>query len=202
MGPLRARAALRPARHGGARRALRRVDLTRFDVIVLPSGDYADALGPRTVARLRDWVHAGGTLVALAEAARWATREKVELLATTPSSATGGRTSSRNRRTRRQEPPAKDKDAATLRSREGDPARARATRGHSGRHPARRLDREHWLAAGTDGEIAAIVERQRVFTPIKLDKGTQRGHLRREGRARGSGLVWDERATARAERPS
>ena len=48
------------------------------------------------------------------------------------------------------------------------------------------LDREHWLTAGTDGEIQAIVEGPRVFAPLKLDKGTQRRRLRDEGRAGGA----------------
>jgi phosphoribosylformylglycinamidine (FGAM) synthase-like amidotransferase family enzyme len=63
--------------------ALRRVDLKRFDVVVLPSGDYGDAIGPGVVTKLRSWVEAGGTLVALGEATRWLTRDKVEMLATT-----------------------------------------------------------------------------------------------------------------------
>ena len=37
------------------------------------------------------------------------------------------------------------------------------------------LDREHWLAAGLDDEIQAVVESSRVFTPIKLDKGRNVG---------------------------
>ena len=48
--------------------SLRRAELDRFDVVVLPSGDYGEALGKSTLSRLRTWIRSGGTLVALAEA--------------------------------------------------------------------------------------------------------------------------------------
>ena len=54
------------------------------------------------------------------------------------------------------------------------------------------LDTEHWLASGTDGAIQAIVEGQRVFTPVKLDQGTNVGVFATKDRLVASGLVWDE----------
>ena len=56
---------------------LARVALEKYDVLVLPSGNYAPLSGDM-VRRLKDWVTAGGTLVTLAEASRWAARENVE----------------------------------------------------------------------------------------------------------------------------
>ena len=49
---------------------------------MLPAGSYSDALGEDGIRRLKDWVRAGGTLVTLGEASRWASREKVGLLET------------------------------------------------------------------------------------------------------------------------
>ncbi len=54
------------------RRDLDRVDLNRYDVIVLVSGNYSFLTGDR-LEDLRRWVRAGGTLVAQRTAARWAT---------------------------------------------------------------------------------------------------------------------------------
>ena len=54
------------------------------------------------------------------------------------------------------------------------------------------LDTEHWLAAGTDGEIQAQVESQRVFTPITLDKGRNVGTYAKADRLLASGIVWPE----------
>src|SRR5262249_48354876 len=61
--------------------SLGRIDLTRFDVFVLPSGTYAGITGD-SLRHVKDWVARGGTLIAIAEASRWAARENVGLLAT------------------------------------------------------------------------------------------------------------------------
>jgi hypothetical protein len=50
---------------------LGRVDLSNYDVLVLPAGSYADALPDRRLEQVRDWVRAGGRLVALESAARF-----------------------------------------------------------------------------------------------------------------------------------
>lgn len=59
---------------------LRRADLRRYDVIVLPHGapgDYQEMLGESGIARLRRWAEDGGTLVLIKGAAAFATREGV-----------------------------------------------------------------------------------------------------------------------------
>ncbi len=54
------------------------------------------------------------------------------------------------------------------------------------------LDREHWLSAGTEGEVHAPVDSRRVFTPLKLDKGTNVGVYAKKDAVVASGLVWDD----------
>jgi hypothetical protein len=175
--------------------SLRRVDLARYDVVVLPSGDYGQAIGQGAVKRLRDWVSAGGTLVALGEASRWLTREKVSLL-DTKTELRDGRPEpepSEDEKKEEERPP-KDKEAAPEpfdleKAIQPERERPDAVPGALLRV---RLDPEHWLAAGTDGEIAAIVESRRVFTPLKLDKGTNVGVYAKKDEVVGSGLVWDD----------
>lgn len=55
------------------RRDFPRANLSRYDVIVLPSGDYSFISGER-LEDLKRWVRGGGTLVALRTAAAWAAR--------------------------------------------------------------------------------------------------------------------------------
>jgi hypothetical protein len=175
---------------------LGRVDLARYDVLVLPSGDYASALGEDAVGRLRDWVEAGGTLIALGEASRWLTRDKVGLLAT-QTELRDGRPEAEPSRDEKQEaekPPARDKDGKPEpfdleKAIQPERERPDAVPGAVLRV---RLDPEHWLSAGTDGEIHAIVESRRVFTPLKLDKGTNVGVYAKKDEVVASGLVWDE----------
>ncbi len=56
---------------------LARQDLSRFDVIVLPAGSYATALGDPVLTRIREWIRTGDTLVTLGEAPRWAVSDRV-----------------------------------------------------------------------------------------------------------------------------
>jgi hypothetical protein len=178
--------------------ALRRVDLGRFDVVVLPSGDYGDAIGPGLVTKLRSWVEAGGTLVALGEAARWLARDKVELLATRtqlrdgrpdvepePEDAKKGEGRPERDDQKDVKPEAFDLEKAIKPERE----RPDAVPGAQLRVT---LDPEHWLSAGSGREICAIVESQRVFLPLKLDKGTNVGVYAKKEEVVGSGLVWDD----------
>ncbi len=172
--------------------SLRRLDLRRYDVLVLPSGDYRDALGEDAVRRIREWVRGGGTLITLAEASRWAARDKVGLLETR-TELRGGKPET--------EPSEKEKDKpAESKTEEGKPfdlekalqperERPESTPGAMLRVL---LDMEHWLSAGSDGEIQALVESQRVFTPVKLDKGRNVGLYAAQERLVMSGLVWKE----------
>ena len=64
----------------------------------------------------------------------------------------------------------------------------------------RRLDPEHWLSAGTDGEVQAMVEGQRVFTPITLTKGRNVGVYQGKDRLVASGLVWEEAQSQLAQK--
>ena len=54
------------------------------------------------------------------------------------------------------------------------------------------IDVEHWLSSGQDGEIQALLEGRRVFTPIRLDRGRNVGVYTDKNRLVASGLVWDE----------
>jgi hypothetical protein len=62
--------------------SLGRVDFGEYDVLVLPSGNYAGQIGDAVLTRVKDWLRLGGTLVTLAEATRWAVGSGVGLLDT------------------------------------------------------------------------------------------------------------------------
>ena len=74
---------------GSARRSttvrtasLGRVDFADYDVLVLPSGNYAGQISDAVLTRVKDWLRLGGTLVTLADATRWAVGSGVGLLDT------------------------------------------------------------------------------------------------------------------------
>ena len=177
-----------------------RVDLRRFDVIVLPSGDYADAVGEGSAGRIKEWVRAGGTLVTLGDASRWAVREKVGLLETTAELRDGKpdvEPSEKDDKKNEPKPPAEAKPFDLEQAIRPDREPPESTPGALARVL---LDRDHWLAAGTDGEIQGIVEGRRVFTPIKLDKGTNVGLYAPKDRLVASGHAWEEAKSLLAQK--
>jgi hypothetical protein len=171
-------------------------DLSRFDVVVLPSGNYEPAINGPVLQRLKDWVSTGGTLVTLGEASRWATREGVALLETYMELKDG-----------RPDVPVEgaDKPPATAPEQPIDLDEAVAPKQEQpyttyGALLRVTLDREHWLSAGTDGEVQAMVEGRRVFTPLKADKGRNAGTYSAGDHAVVAGLVWPEARTLLANK--
>lgn len=170
--------------------ALRTADLTRYDVIVLPAGDYTQALGEDGVRRMKEWARMGGTIVTLGEASRWATREKVGLLETT-TELRGGKpdvapAEDEKPKSAPAEEPAKpfDFQQAIQPDRDAPDAVPGAIMRVS-------LDTEHWLTAGLDEEIQVVVEGRRIFTPIKLDKGRNVGVYAPKDRLLAAGFAWE-----------
>jgi hypothetical protein len=106
-------------------------------------------------------VNAGGTLVALGEASRWLTREKVGLLGT-KTELRDGRPETEppaDEKEEEKEPPAKEKDKDAKPEPFELEKAIQPERERPDAVPAAllrvTLDPEHWLAAGTDGEIHA-----------------------------------------------
>lgn len=162
--------------------SLGRVALADFDVIVFPSGNYSEVVGEGLRDRMRQWMREGGTLVTLAESTRWAAR--AELLTTT-AERRGGRPEG-------EAPPEQDTPEQPIDYLEEIVPADEPPESVPGAILRVILDTEHWLAAGTDGEIGALVEGSRVFRPVTLDNGTNVG---RYGASEGlvlSGIVWDE----------
>jgi hypothetical protein len=187
--------------------SLPRVDLTRFDVFILPSGTYTSIAG-EPLRQLKDWIARGGTLITIAEASRWATRENVGLLSTvtelrsgkpdvepTATAAAGGGAGAKP--PEGQGPaPAPAQPIQLDKAIEPERERPSVTSGALCRVT---LDLEHWLTAGTDGQVQAMVEGQRVFTPLRLDKGRNIGTYAATDVV-ASGLVWDDVKTQLANK--
>ena len=45
-----------------------RTNLSTYDVLILPSGNYSDMLNKKTLTTVKKWTHAGGTLIAIGDA--------------------------------------------------------------------------------------------------------------------------------------
>jgi Zinc carboxypeptidase len=171
--------------------SLGRATLSDFDVIVMPSGNFGGAINEAVLNRIKDWLRAGGTLVTMAEATRWATGATVGLLDTTallkdgrpdvpPPTGGGGGGGAANAK-----PEPFDFDKAIQPERERPAPQPGAILRVT-------LDTNHWLTAGNDGETQVMIEGSRVFSPIKLDKGRNIGVYAAKDKLIASGLIWPD----------
>lgn len=183
---------------------LQNYDMSDYDVLVLPSGNYN--YSEDGLRRLKDWIRNGGTLVTLAEASRWAARDRVGLLSTDTLWRDG---------TPEKDPPPAEAAAGGAAPAGGgakpdtstpfdfekaiQPERERPEN-LAGAMLRVTLYPYHWLTAGLDGEIQAVVEGSRVFAPLKLDAGVNVGVYLPAERLVAGGLVWAEAQPLLAER--
>jgi hypothetical protein len=163
-----------------------RVRLDDYDVVVLPEGGYSSAWpGEEGIDDLRDWMRAGGTLVTMGESSRWAAR--VGLLATSTELRGGAPEFGGVGGGRAEAPPEQPVDPieSIVPERELPEPTPGAILNVD-------LDPEHWLASGTDGRIGAMVDGPRVFSPIRLDDGTNVGRYAGLDDLVAGGIVWEE----------
>jgi len=182
---------------------LQNFDMKDYDVLVLPSGSYS--FSDDALRRLKDWIRNGGTLITLAEATRWAARDRVGLLATDPLYRDGT--------------PQKDAAEGAAGGTGATGGTGGAGGGGAGAKPdlskpldfdkAIQPEREqpenlagsmlrvtlypyHWLTAGLDGDVQVIAEGTRVFAPLKLDAGVNVGVYAPVEKLVAGGHVWKE----------
>lgn len=182
--------------------SLGRASLADFDVLVLPSGNYGSAINDGLVVRIKDWLRAGGTLVTMAEATRWATGQNLGLLATTPllkdgrpdvptGGSGGGNAASGGGAASVQE---FDYDKAIQPEREPPASQPGAILNAT-------IETDHWLSAGSDSEIQVMIEGSRVFAPIRLNDGRNVAIYGRKEALVASGLVWPEGRDLLVQKP-
>jgi hypothetical protein len=193
--------------------SLARANLANFDVLVLPSGSYGTTINEAVLNRIKDWLRGGGTLITLAEATRWATGSGVGLLSTTgllkdgrpdtdapgapgaagaPGASGAGASGSGNAT------PAKPAEFDYDKAIQPDRERPASQPGAILRV---RLETDHWLSAGHDGELFSMIEGNRVFAPLKLDNGRNVGRWFTKDRLIASGLIWPEAQDILVQKP-
>ena len=174
--------------------SLGRANLNDYDVIVMPSGNYAGTINDALLSRIKDWLRAGGTLVTLADATRWAAGASIGLLDTVAllkdgrpdvppangagASATGGGGAAAK-------PGEFDYDKAIQPDRERPAPQPGAILRVT-------IDTNHWMSAGNDNETQVMIEGSRVFAPLKLNSGRNVGIYGTKDKLIASGLIWPD----------
>jgi hypothetical protein len=155
--------------------SLPKVDWSKFDVCVLPNGDYkgADAPSEDAVRRMKDWVQGGGTLVLVGGAAAWATSDKVKLLA-----------SKLEQR--------KSEDKTDEKKDEKEKTEKRLPLEVPGVFLRATIDDDHFLTWGMSKEAAIYYHGNRIFAPLKSPVGKNLVTIVDRTDALASGYCWPE----------
>ncbi len=171
--------------------SLGRVDLSDFDVIVFPSGNYGDVVGDGMQEDLSGWMRSGGTMITMSESTRWAAH--AGLLATN-AERRGGRAEG-------DDPPTSESADQPIDFLQAIAPSDEAPEQTPGAIVRGTLDTGHWLASGTDGEIGVLVEGTRIFAPITLDRGTNVGRYAGVDDLVMGGIVWEDAKPQLANKP-
>lgn len=197
---------------------LGRADLDRYTVLVLPEGNgYGQVLGKAGAERIVSWVDRGGVLIALGSAATWLAEENVGLLATKaedrlkPDAQKDKAKDGKDQGTALKDEPKTGQPAEVAAAKPATEARTdqqkpvepepfdyeKAIRPDKEKPPrtpgaifAVHLDVEHFLAFGCSAIINVVSDSSDIFTPVKLDRGTNVGVYAKEDQLVRSGFVW------------
>jgi Zinc carboxypeptidase len=122
--------------------SLRNIDLSKYEVLIFPDGNYADRIGKSGVQKIKSWVAEGGTVVAVKGANAFLREKDVEVSKLKP-----------------WEPPKKKEDDKTADDRYNDfrvPGSAFRTR----------MNERSYLTFGVPRAPAVLVEGSSAFLPV------------------------------------
>ncbi|WP_321474004.1 M14 family zinc carboxypeptidase [uncultured Paludibaculum sp.] len=204
------------------------VDFGKFQVLILPSGGYAGAFSPAVTDRIKNWVRGGGVLVGLGAAVTYLSSPQVGLLGVAQEglapdtgrpadaakpSPTGGSASAAR--------PATDSTAAA-----GPPSATAPTGPAPGKifntladyekaiQAERELpdavagvlvrakvDPETWITAGLPETLYVLVDGRAIYSPAKLDRGSNPILYAGPNELVASGYLWEENRKQLAYKP-
>lgn len=131
---------------------LGRIDLEKYDVLILPSASYGDLFGEEGIARLRRWLQAGGVVIGFDGGAQFLSRDGAKL--------TSISTQSEQRSDKEEE---KDQPAVEARQTLAERRRESKVNRRPGGMFGVVLDPGHWLAFGMPTEMAILKRGRRSF---------------------------------------
>ena len=178
---------------------LARGDLSAYQVLILPAGNYADALGTQGINNIKNWVKQGGVLITLGSATRFAADS--DLLAVQRELAFKDDKTAKAGDDKKQTTVAgqlfKDKAEfmnATVDAKESPDYVAGVLANVD-------VDQEHWLTAGVHPSLVAMVVGSDIYSPIKLSSGKNLAWFSDAKNVLASGYLWQENQQQLAYKP-
>ncbi len=179
-------------------------DLSKFQVLILPSGgNYAAVLGEGGVERVKNWVAAGGTIVALGDAVAFLA--KAELMEIAQENALrDGEEKKSTEKDKDEKADARVPGTAIVSEADFD----KVTRANTelpdsvpGAIARVKIRPDYWLTAGAADSIYTMVEGRTIFAPLKADKGINAAYYEAADKLLASGHLWAENKKQMAFKP-
>ena len=171
-----------------------RFDLSKYQVIFMPSassGGLSDALGKGGANKVKEWVRAGGVLIALDRSVDWLIDQ--EMLATAREMKDG-------MVSKGEEPKGPPKKPENTLEEMLQP-QGEFPESVYGALLRVKFDPGHWLAYGMAEEQAVMVNSSRIYRPLRLDAGSNVGMYAPSDRLLMSGFATDATLSQMAEKP-
>jgi hypothetical protein len=187
-------------------------DLSRFDVVIMPNGDYRTLWKKSEAENLLAWVRRGGVLIGLGSAMRFLAEPDHKLLsvrredAAKSKSKDGDEDAGDDEESDDDEKPAKatvpgttidDSDAA----RKAIQPPRQSPDSVAGVLVRADVDQEHWLGAGVAPRVHALVAGADIYQPVKLDAGVNVARYAAADELLASGYLWAENRQQLAYKP-
>jgi len=182
--------------------SLATADLSKFDVLILPdaTGDYGAALGAGAIRRLKEWVGSGGTVIGMEAGVEFLADAKVGLLATAREQLAV------EKKVEAVKPDAGGQVPGKVLGSEADYLQAIAPEKEQldtvqGILAVAKTDPDHWLTAGVQPTVTALLQGRTVFSPLKMNAGTNVAYFAGADQLLASGYLWDESRKQFAYKP-
>ncbi|MBY0507125.1 MAG: peptidase M14 [Bryobacteraceae bacterium] len=184
-------------------RSLAGADLSKFHVLLVPEGGgYAAELGAGGTARLKDWVSAGGTIIALgASATNFLADSRTGLLGLTQENLAKPPGVAEAKPT-----PAGERAPGKLITKQEEFDRAIQADSEQPDDVAgvilrATVDPEQWISAGLPATVYTVLSGRAIYAPIKLDKGVNAAVFAAPDQVLASGYLWEENRKQLAYKP-
>ena len=180
-------------------------NLSRYQVLIMPERrNYADVLGKTGAENLKDWVSKGGTLIGLGSALNYLISEEVGLLSSKLEYAYNPHEKKEKKEKKGDEKKSSKTPGSLLTAETYRKAITPVKKSPSrlaGFIVKAEVDPEHWLAAGLAKELNVLVRRGDIYTPLRLDKGTNVARFKAANELLVSGYIYDETREQLAFKP-
>jgi hypothetical protein len=178
-------------------------------VLILPDGgNYAGILGESGIARVKNWVAAGGTIVALGDAVSFLGNSKVELLELVQENALREGEDKDKKPAEKTDKDPKDSGRVPGTAIAGQADFEKVTRAVTelpddvpGAIARVRIRPDYWLTAGLGETVYTMVEGPAIYSPVKADKGINAAYYDAADKLVASGHLWAENQKQMAFKP-